>query len=95
MDLLEALDLQSPTWHDDLGGAWDTLIEECLWPVLADRAEQQRVAEGLTKGRAWILLSWADDASNLAARRGWRALCGLTGTHDTAAPEFLFRGGER
>ena len=81
MDLSEALDQQSPTWHDDLGGVWDTMIEECLWSVLADRAERQRVVEGLTKGRAWILLSWA--------------LCGLAGPHVTAAPEFLFRGGER
>lgn len=72
--LLRALDESAPTGLDDVGGVWDVRIRDALARTLADPAERQRTMDGLTRERAWALLSWAEGACTWAVRRRSSAL---------------------
>lgn len=69
MHLLEVLDLPCPLASDDLGGSWDTMIDELVWPLVADPTKQREVVDGMTRDRAWVLLGWAGRACSRAVRR--------------------------
>ncbi len=61
-DLEEVLDAPGPGGLKNLGGAWDSQIDDAL--LEAAKAVGEPHLEGLSKNHAWVLLSWGERAAS-------------------------------
>ena len=66
--LFQALDAPSPAGLEGLGGQWHENVRDALHEVLDGETLPITLAEGLTIGRSWALLGWAEGECSWAVR---------------------------